>query len=159
MVASVKGMNPAEGDAGTKTTESLTLPADTEEYKAFFELWQKFEKMNPVGENKDTTEAVDADSGKWFDAGAVKGVREQIEEIKSVFANIKRLQADCDAVVKSLEKSSTNDKDNAKQLNEAKIKWLSDVSKNILGAMLKHILTMVGYAASKSQTLTNMSEK
>lgn len=153
----VKGLSPTSKNASD--IEKAQVISELPEYKKFDEAYVNYEQSVPEGDNAGTTKATTAEIGKWFDAGSVDSLYKEIDKVLVLVKNMKRMQMTCNAIVTSLEKSSSDADGTDKNVNDAKMKWLRDFSKNIMSGMISRLTKVASRAASKCQTLTNMYNK
>jgi hypothetical protein len=149
----VKTIAPGSGSAAA--VKELKQPSEDPSYKEFDEKWRSYEAEVPEGDNSGTTKAQDAVTGNWFEVGSVKDLAKDVDHLLVVIKNMKRLKMTCENIVRSLEKTSDVDDGSDKNINDAKIKWLRDFSKNILSSMINRLTTITSRAASKCSTLVN----
>lgn len=157
LVEQVKGLSPSSKSA--TDIEKMQVITELPSYKKFDEAFVAYEKSVPEGDNAGSTTAQPAEIGKWFDAGSVDGLYKEIDNVLIMLKNMKRMQASCDAIVTSLEKTSTDQDGTDKNVNDGKMKWLRDFSKNVMTSMIGRLTKLTSRAASKCQTLTNMYNK
>lgn len=156
----IKGMKGI-GNSDADKTKLQTMFAFPPEYQKFLDNKKMVEDSTPTSGTGNENAGFTYKDGGWDDAAKIDNIIKALNHIKSNLANIKRLQTNCDEMVRGLEKEEKGeaaDKALVKELNNEKIKFLRDLSKKVLSGMMGDIGKFVSIAAKNCKTFcTNYS--
>lgn len=149
-----------ESDADKKKLEELTVMPES--YNTYLEKKKLVDDAQPSQKegNPQTTGFTYRDGG-WDDPSKIANLIEAMKKVTSTLESIKRLQAITNDMVKELkkeQKGESADKNLIKDLNDQKIKFLKEFSKNILSGMMKDIGDVTSMSAQNCKSFANKYE-
>ena len=142
---------PGNSDAEqNKLAENLKIE-EIPAYKEYMKLYEDVVNRLPSGE-KDGKEGVSYIEGKWNDVASIDNLVKACQQVTSSLLNIKRLQANCDAIVAELSKPKDTPDEGLKNLNNEKIKFLKTFSKTVLSGMMSGMAKITSVGAKACNT-------
>lgn len=150
-VNTIKTTSNPPGDSEAAQNNLQKMTAKPTEYENFMNMYKQVTDALPSSETKGET----GDSyiaGKWNDVGGIGNLVQACQRCTSVLLNIKRLQANCDAIVSDLSKPKDTPDEGLKNLNTEKIKYLKTFSKDYLRATMSAMVKLTSLSAKACNT-------
>ena len=163
-VAKVKGLTVSETQEASETSSNKLEEVfnDVEEVKTYKEKWKAIADTFPSEEdrNASATNGEIPENGKWFDKTSIDNLIKAMTNVIGQLQNLKRLQMDCETIVKDLEKeqSSGEDDKTINMLNKQKIDFLRNFSNNVLTKVMGNIGRTCTISAKQCQKFNGKTE-
>lgn len=148
-----KGVGQSDADK-QKLQDMFAFP---KEYQTFLDNKKLVDDATPSKEDAGTAGFTYKDGG-WDDPSKIAKIVDALQHVTSVLENLKRLQAICNEMIRSLEKEDKGESSEqklVKELNNEKIKFLRDFSKKVLSGMMGAIGQLGSMAAFNCRSFCN----
>lgn len=160
-VNQIKGFKGV-GQSDADKNKLQTMFAFPPEYQKFLDNKKLVDDATPSKEDPSGSKGFTYKDGGWDDPSKIAKIVDALDHVTSVMENIKRLQANCDEMVRSLEKEQKGEaaeQNLVKELNTEKIKFLRDFSKKVLSGMMGSIGALGSMAAANCRAFCNQYSK